>query len=258
MTAQRFDTNKTLHIVPVGTSILQNAGWNSGSSLPKKQALLQLLETEPRKNSAELNALLPLIKNEQHTSVHLLATDTDQSKRCRDAIQAFLQKQNVHLTGAEADQLLPAAIDQPSDQAEFYEGIRRFRELVFRVADRGRQRDEEVLINITGGLKATAAVAALVAAELGLSAYYLHQSMTEPMFLPTASLDHVLMGTLRKLKDVLNDREERLRLLAHYGKRLQREGLVRISKDVNGDPSNVTITSYGHHLLDPHFTESRK
>jgi len=238
----------TLHIVTVGTSLLSNSGWQNGTKLPSRKSLLEKLQSRPRELSAELNALMPFIQKGECSSVHLIATDTPEGRLCRDTIATFLQRQRVHLTRAEARGLLRISPDQAASPQSFYQSIRQFRELVLRVVQSAKRRGDRVLVNTTGGLKAQTAVAALVAAEFGLEAYYIHQSLCEPVYLPTAALDESLLALLREL-----DRHGRGcpagRLREPDRLRLEREGLIHVSRDAEGQPRHVTLTDYAKHLL---------
>lgn len=235
-----------LHVVTVGTSLLGNAGWKKGQRLPAKQALLDLLTADPRKHSAELNALVPFIERAQCQHVHLLATDTPDGRLCRDAIGQYLHNRHIATNQGDAAGLLPHALGRASDQDSFHRAACQFRDAVFRVADKARNRGRTVLINATGGLKAETAVATLVAAERGLGAYYIHESMTEPVFLPTAPLDPAILESLHALHQA---KSRPPRLSADLLNRLQREGLVKISRRADGQASSIRLTAYGKSLL---------
>jgi len=246
--AERF-----LHIVPVGTSILVNRGWKNGDALPAKAELLAWLKEDPRKRSAELNGLLWFAEKGECTAVHLVATDTPACRLCRDVLANFLAEGSIPTTGkgAEAQDLLPASFEEARDHETFYAAVRGLRELIFRVAAGAKKRGEQVLINATAGLKSEVAVAALVAAELSIKAYYVHQSMSEPVFLPTAAVDPEALGLLRRLSKGYS----RSRLRDVPGgelQRLEREGLITISRRQDGEVSNVKLTEYGKHILKRH------
>lgn len=247
-----------LHIVPVGTSILMNYGWKNGDPLPPKDKLLTWLKESPRERSAELNGLLWFFEKQQCTNVHLLATDTDACRLCRNVLSAFLIDKKINVTGVEAKDLLPASFEEARDHVTFEAAVCAFREKIFSVADRAKKRGEIVMINATAGLKSEVAVAALVAAELSVSAYYLHQSMTEPVFLPTAAVDDKALHLLRKLyrESRSSDSGPGEKVTKHYLLRreddllrLEREGLVKLSYKRDGEISNAKLTRYGKHIL---------
>jgi putative CRISPR-associated protein (TIGR02619 family) len=239
-----------LHIVPVGTSILINFGWKPGQKLPAHKALAAWVAEKPSARSAELNAMLPSVRKGECTHAHLVATGTPAGRLCRDALADCLAGLGVELTGrgGEAGGLLPESFDEMKRPEEFYAGVCRFREMVFRVVATARKRGNvEVMVNATGGLKSMTAMAALVAAELGVSAYYIHQSMEQPVYLPTVALDDGVLGAVHKLAA----RGGRARASSLRGVdlvRLEREGLVTISRKPDGEMSAVRLTAYGKHL----------
>lgn len=236
-----------LHIVTVGTSLLNRAGWRRGQSLPDKNDLLNLLEADPRVNSAELNAMQPFIDRGECTSVHLLATDTPESQLCRHALGLHLRDRGIQTNKVDAGGLLTNAMGQAVDQKSFHQAVRQLRDAIFRVADKAQKRGHTVFINATGGLKAETAVATLVAAELGISAYYIHESMAEPVFLPTATLDPTLLKALAKINA---DPGRRTRTLdPHMISRLEREGLIKVQRKADGEMSNLRLTNYAKYLL---------
>ncbi len=235
-----------VHIVLVGTSLLLNSGWKRGEKIPRWQELYQHLKNgDPRRCSAELNGLLPFVERGECTSVHFVPTATEECRACFRALKRFLQACGLQVTGAEARNLLPESLAQPADQRQFNSGIRRFREIVFRVADKARQANTSVMMNATGGLKAEVIIAALVAAQLDIPAYYIYESMAEPVFLPVGPLNPDLRAALRSLRKTgpTPAREFDASLLL----RLEYEGLVKVSRRADGTPSSVKLTPYGRY-----------
>jgi putative CRISPR-associated protein (TIGR02619 family) len=234
-----------LHIVTIGTSLLANAGWRRGQRLPNKRVLGDLLKADPRKNSAELNALVPFIGRNECTRVHLISTDTPECQLCREAIGLFLRDQDIATNRDHATGLL-SSWSNSIDQDSFYEAVRRFRDAVFRVADKARGDGVIVYLNVTGGLKAEIAVATLIAAELGLAAYYIHESMVEPVFLPTAPLDPIILKTLTKIQATVHHNPP---LSTQEQDRLLREGLITVSHTAEGKVRHTRLTKYAKYLL---------
>jgi putative CRISPR-associated protein (TIGR02619 family) len=248
--AKASGERRFLHIVPVGTSILVNRGWKNGDALPAKGDVLIWLRESPRERSAELNGLLWFAEKGECTAVHLVATDTPACRLCRDVLADFFVGRNIPTTGkgAEAQDMLPASFEEARDHASFYAAVRGLRELIFRVAAGAKKRGEEVLINATPGLKSEVAVAALVAAELSIKAYYVHQSMTETVFLPTAAADPNAIDLLGRLSRGYS--RSRLRKVPpDQIEKLEQEGLITISRKQDGEISNVKLTEYGKHIL---------
>ncbi len=239
-------TAQYLHIVPVGTSLLLNYGWKRGQKLPRWQTLLESLKTgNPRQRSAELNALLPFVERGECTRVHLIPTATPECATCCRALKRFLQGRRLQVTGAEARDLLPANLAGPANQTQFNRGIRQFREIVFRAAAAARKDGATVMMNATGGLKAEVVIAALVAAQLNIPAYYIYESMVEPVFLPVGPLDPGVLATLRTLGQ--KGPTPAARLEPELCTRLEYEGLIKVSKRADGTPSSVRLTPYGRY-----------
>jgi len=244
-TTARMD-REVVHIVPVGTSLLLNNGWKRGQKLPRWQTLLESLKTgNPRQRSAELNALLPFVERGECTRVHLIPTATPESRACGRALKHFLQGRGVQTTGAEARDLLPATLVGPADQEQFNSGIRKFREVVFRAASRARKAGALVMMNATGGLKAEVVIAALVAAQLNIPAYYIYESMAAPVFLPVGPLDPTIVHTLHELDTSGPTPADRLD--GEVLSRLEYEGLIRVSRRADGTPSSLKLTPYGRY-----------
>jgi len=241
-------TTEYLHIVPVGLSILTNSGWKYGERLPAKKDLIAALRRDPRRMSAELNGLIPFIERGRCSSVHLIGTGTPPNKLSRDVVAHFLQERRIHITRAEARGLAPQPLDLAPNHEAFYEAVRRFRGQVFRVVRHARERGAEILINATGGLKAEVAVAALIAAEFSLSAYYIHESMAEPVFLPTVALDRRLLHLLRRIHESTGQRRRRSVAESDL-RRLEQEALVKVSRTPDGEVRNIRLTRYAKSLL---------
>jgi putative CRISPR-associated protein (TIGR02619 family) len=250
MNRSQQEKQEHLHIILVGTSALANYAKDHPGRRLSRRELAAWLGDKPSARSAELNGLLPFIRKGQCTDAHLVTTDTPDARLCRDALADYLSGvHRVRLTGkgAEAGGLLPASFGQPCRPEDFHAGACRLREFIFRAARGARNRGAEVMINATGGLKAMAAVAALVAAELSVPAYYMHESMEEPVFLPTVALDREALGRLRRLESV-HGRAALGRLAPNELLRFEREGLVKVSRKPDGEMSNVKLTAYGKHL----------
>jgi len=236
---------KTLHLVTTGTSLLTNLGWKRGQALPARQRIEAAIAIDPRQASAELNSLLPFIEQGCCQRVHLIISATAEGKLCAQVLADFLKSRGVP---QEATTVRGLSLDgQASGPQAFHSAIRSFRDAAFRVAQRARTRGEEVLVNVTAGMKIEAAVAAIVAAELGLSAYALHEALSEPAYLPTVALDVEAMMVLR----VVAAKTAGIKSLAcdeGIRHRLEREGLIAVQYGADGQPSRFMVTSYGRYL----------
>ncbi|WP_428937268.1 hypothetical protein [Fontivita pretiosa] len=91
------------------------------------------------------------------------------------------------------------------------------------------------------------AVAALVAAELQIPAYYQFEQMPQPVFLPTSISDDRLRA---KLRSAISN-PHKLRKPADWDpedlRRLEFEGMIRIQRRADGSPSSIKLTPYGRY-----------
>ncbi len=148
-----------------------------------RERLLEYAETNPRRASAELNALAGYLQtrgldleraSELIAEVHLLASDTVSGSLAAGALADFLRERG----------LVVSVHSIRGFQSGDYElALRNLKATVKSLVDRYG----EVMLNLTGGFKAEVAALSVLAAESGLRAYYIHESSREVVFLPTGS-----------------------------------------------------------------------
>jgi len=239
-------TPKHLHLVTVGTSVLSNCGWKRGDPLPAKGETQRAVAVDPRKASAELNALLHYAELRMCDRVHLIATDTPEGRFCRDVVGAYAASKGIPTEqGVEADLL-------PADTADPYAAAAHLRDRIFAVAESAHERGDAIFLNLTGGLKAETAVAAaaatlLMIAGVPITAYYAHESMIEPVELPILSLRGDLLNRLRR--EFVSDHVS-LRAPLDAGLRVaERERIIQVQTNAEGVPSSARLTEFGRFLV---------
>jgi len=239
-----------LHIVTVGTSILSNQGWKRGDRLPSKSSASSAVTSDPRQASAELNALLPYVERGACDRVHLISTKTSEGEFCRDIVGSFLKDRGIRTEqGVQADLL-------PVDTGDPYAAAAHLRDRIFSVARHAHERGDAVHLNLTGGLKSEAAVAAATATLLSIAgipvnAYYTHESMPEPVELPILSLRHDLLQRLHR--DFASSQSISLRgPLDSQLDTAERERVIRAQRGADGTPSTARLTPFGRFLVE-HF-----
>lgn len=244
-----------LHVVVVGTSVLSNNGWTRGRPLPDKTDLQRAVAQSPATASAELNALLHYVEAGRCDRVHLIATDTPEGRLCRDVVGRWLASRNIATEpGAQTDMLA-------ADNGDPYAAAAHLRDRVFSVACNAHRRGDAVYLNLTGGLKSETAVAAVTATLLSLAgiavtAYYMHESMTQPVELPILSLQSSVLDRLRRGFGS----QDWLRMHGPLDDDLliaERERLITVQTNAEGDPSSASLTGYGRFILD-HFARERQ
>lgn len=242
-----------LHIVTVGTSILSNAGWRRGQPLPDRGDLQRALDQEPRRASAELNALLHYVNAGRCDRVHLIATDTLEGRFCRDLVGQWLHSQGIqNERGIEAELLAPSPNDPYADDP--YEAAARLRDRIFSVAQSASLRNDSIYLNLTGGLKSETAVAAatatlLIIAGISLTAYYAHESMSEPVELPILSIRRDVLGQLSR--DFASQEFIRIRYpLDSLLQIAERERIITVRDKTDGNPplARARLTDFGRFI----------
>ncbi|MEM1875156.1 MAG: putative CRISPR-associated protein [Candidatus Hadarchaeales archaeon] len=169
------------HIVTTGTSLLANVRREIGKE-PSEGELLSFVKRDPRKASAELNTLLPLLeekKDKQHY-VYLLHSDTEEGRLCAKILQSFLSqlKLRIYVESVEISGL--------GDPKNFRHGLAKLFEKVVELIRAHYLQNDTVYVHATGGFKPETAIALLASNLPGIGApvLYIHESFREVVRLP--------------------------------------------------------------------------
>lgn len=227
------------HIVTVGTSTVDNFTGKHGAAPTRPADLTAFIDQSPRQHSAELNALCPFIDRQQCHSVHLVASNTPTGQLARQAIGQWLKLRGIHHTSA--------TFDPPSDHDPCPDPYAGLLKLILNAAKSAD--DCSVLINATGGFKGQSITAALAARLLNLPAYYLFETMTTPVFLPTVHPTGSQLEQLRRLRDRHSFTDHRGLTHAELVA-LEQAGLVFLQRRADGNISSVKLTAYAELSLE--------
>lgn len=158
----------------VGTSLLGNA---KRAGLESDEELLEFLRREPRKASAETNALDRLL--EPTDRAVMLYSDTADGERCARLIATHLERAN------------PTTMERIPGLSYHERGFAQhgLRNLVHALASRIRRAHRDghgVLINATGGFKAEIAYATALGLVFKVPVCYIHEAFGDIITLPAA------------------------------------------------------------------------
>ena len=239
------------HMVTVGTSIVRNAAqrgalppeilakvraWAQAPPLSSEdveageaarrggeefKALLQLLASEPRVYSAELNAMWPYLERKSVAVAALLASDSGASHLCAALLEEYLKASGVE---CEVHRI-------PELGRSFEPGLYNLLDTVASLAATYRRRGLRVYLNATGGFKLETAVLYLAACLLGADrVYYIHEAMREVVELPAIplSVDRRHAEALSKLGSEAERGEAERALGRGFLLELERRGLVEL------------------------------
>jgi len=218
---------KLLHIITTGTSIIRNtsnkcnentqltlhctklkkwstsppesqedleAGNNAHPGSPIFKAVLEAVAGDPKKISAELNALLTYAETRanEKTLEHkiiLLSTDTGAGWFSTKIIEEFLKNMDTipeqyiakghhHIAGIEAERIQLLGKD-------FAKGSINLLAKIKTAIAKHKQWADEILLNLTGGFKPETGLLIMSAGLLGANkAYYIHEYMSEIVEIP--------------------------------------------------------------------------
>jgi len=170
-----------VHIVTVGTSILINARRKLGKE-PTEEELLSFVREEPRKASAELNTILPLLENrrdKQHV-VYLLHSDTSEARVCAHTLKKFLSGLGLRLNAELVE------IKGLGSVNTFHEGLGELFEQATKLIMGHYASGDRVFVHATGGFKPESTMVFLAAnfPRSGAPVFYIHESFREVLRLP--------------------------------------------------------------------------
>ncbi|MEM0359008.1 MAG: putative CRISPR-associated protein [Candidatus Hadarchaeales archaeon] len=186
------------HIVTTGTSTLTNARKEMGKE-PTEEELLSFVKRDPRRASAELNTLLPLLeerKDMQHY-VYLLHSDTEEGRLCARVLQSFLSQLKLRICAKSVE------IAGLGDPKKFRNGLANLLEKVVRLIKSHYLQKDMVYVHATGGFKPETAIALLASNLPGVGApvLYIHESFREVVRLPAMPVWLRGKEKFRKLMD---------------------------------------------------------
>jgi putative CRISPR-associated protein (TIGR02619 family) len=231
---------RLLHVVTVGTSLVRNASgvcdrvpglrgfcdllksWSnaspdssedleaSRSAIPPSpvfKALLEALAGDPRRLSAELNALfgyLDTLRGPCEHHVVLLSSDTGVGWLCARVLEEFLKPMErvpeVYARGEHSVESVEA-LRVPLLGRDFVKGSLNLVREVKKAIKRWGEKVDEVLFNATGGYKPETGFLLLVAGLVGASrVYYIHETMREVVEIPVlpVKVSEPLKGVLER------------------------------------------------------------
>ncbi len=155
--------------------------------------MLSLLRKDPKRASAELNALLSYLEEypTEVRDVHLIVSDTDAGKLTAAVLDKYLTENGYDVS---------KHVVKGFGSENFQEALGELRDVVKSIVDRS----SDVVLNLTGGFKAEIAALSVLAAESGLKAYYIHEAARRVVILPTASQLKVRVTKWEKVLAVLS------------------------------------------------------
>ncbi len=163
----------TVILTTVGTSLLANArreGW------AQDKEILAFLERDPKKASAEMNALLRIWQ--KGDEVVWLHSDTEEGARAAALLERFWQQQ-----GVPCRRVRIAGLAYEAQGFADY-GLKNFVRTLAGEVRKAARRQQEVIINATGGFKAEIAYATALGLVFKVPVCYIHEMFQEIVTLP--------------------------------------------------------------------------
>ena len=171
-----------VHIATVGVSLLQNARRELKKEKPSEDELVSFIGKDPRRASAELNTIFPLLEeNKQHQHrVYLLHSDTEEGRLCAGALEQFISGLGLraHACCVEVKEL--------GSPENFTRGLANLLEQVVNLIRRHYAEGDRVFVHASGGFKPETTMAFLAAnlPTTGAPVFYVHESFREMIRLP--------------------------------------------------------------------------
>jgi len=167
-------------ITTTGTSLLSNAS----RELKKKQTevtddeLRHFFERVGVENAcAETNSLLKIAK--QDDEIVLLFTKTTEGERCCQQIEKYLNTK-----GWKRVRRRQLTLEQKEEQFE-RQGLRHLVDVLIEEIEQAQRRQQEVVINATGGFKAEIAYTTMVGMIFQVPIKYIYQGFQQPITFPS-------------------------------------------------------------------------
>ena len=196
------------HVISVGTSLIRNYARESGDSelmdlergtkgtkdieVEKKcKELLNYLDSDPYKASAELNAFLRKAEECEPEKVILLCTDTDAGELSCAALECYLRGKGYEVS--------TYVINDLGKPQRFYEGLINLMCAFPKIVDKEAKCPSKCLcVNPTGGFKPESATLYMLSLINNKTAdvYYIHEAFRDVISLP-------IIPVVKTLSDVL-------------------------------------------------------
>ena len=275
-----LNSTKEFHIITVGASIISNAQKQKIAGLTGEEKvsdekfwkeklddskfineLVQFLNTDPKRNSAELNTFLRVVENKdpKNINVYLVSTKTKIGELCKIVLERFLKECKYTIfTGVEISGYFweSTVYDETFAKDEFKRDISELLDRLIYLAIKKKEEGFKVYFNPTGGLKAHVIACALAGFLTGCEVYYMHEEFKDVVNLPL--LFYLPKGKEVELLQLLSDKKPRSGkefkdLKTQYEneiKRLEIYGLVEVEKDEFGQEFRIKITNKGKLIVD--------
>ncbi len=270
---------ENLHIVSVGTSIIDNLRRRGVLSIPEGAVLedwlkenrknrelmdkaYESLRSRPCETSAEINSMWKFLENNWVDEVYLIATDTEAGAFCSDLLHRYLREEHSVRILGESGPLLGyykterlCGVKGPKVASDvFAEDLHKLFNAVINLIRRHKDR-KNIYINATGGFKAEMAVLSLAGNLFLVPAYYLHQTFSEVVFLPPLIPPELFKEEIEVLREIYRQSDRRLvgnvfkdlyRAKSKLLKNLEKFKVIEISRDnETGEPYEVRLTPQG-------------
>lgn len=168
----------TTILTTTGTSLLTNTA--QALRKPFKEVTDEelhdyIISNLPEKVSAETNSLLKIAQKTDE--IILLYTDTPDGRRCANIIYDYLQNRDWLIYSRE--------IPIKHDEAYFErQGLRSLVDILIDEISKAQRREQEVIINATGGFKAEIAYTTMVGMIFQVPVKYIYQGFNQPITFP--------------------------------------------------------------------------
>jgi len=156
--------------------------------------ILEFVNDDPYRASAELNALKNFLEKKEVDEVHLIVTDTFIGRITSEVISRWLKANGI----ISSSKTIPGyykemAKDEVEAEEKFVKGLTDLRDSLLDFIKSKKSKDPgcEILINATGGFKPEILILMLVGSLTKCKVYYIHEFFKRTMILPPIFLPYV-------------------------------------------------------------------
>jgi len=237
---------KYCHIISVGVSITTNYCKEKNVSkdelnfeklLHNKVFITELLDfvnKDPKKASAELNALYSYSEKYKVPidEAYLISTDTDECELCTRVLERYLKKKGIatHIKRVKGYNV---------KYGDFYEGLVEFLKTI---AEKVRiWKDRKIYFNATSGFKPEVSLLVTMGSTLGISTYYRHEVIGDVVEIPPFP---IVLLSIEKLKPFIESQSGRV-FVKRIDELLLKNNLVQPIFDRYGIIKGYEITPIG-------------